>query len=141
MLLYVTFQCFIIWVSANLDCSSYIHCLIGVSLKQIFEKFYSQLVKSLPMKDVIFVSHLVKLLPGDLKEEVESKSTTAKATTCFLDNAIKRGLECGDSKPFLFLLSVMDTFDSGVLKELSMKIRKDMQSLVRISNNVIIIAT
>lgn len=88
------------------------------------------------MKDAIFMSHLVKLLPGDLKEEIGSKSTTAKAATCFLDNEIKRGLECGDNKPFLFLLSVMESFDSCVLKELSMNIRKDIYLLVRIPNNI-----
>ena len=124
-------------LSANSHCAISIDCFVDVNLTQVFEKFYSQLVKSLPMKDAIFISRLIKLLPGDLKEEVWSKSTTAKAATCFLDSEIKRGLECGDNKPFLFLLSVMESFDSSVLKELSINIRKDIHILVRIPNNVL----
>lgn len=83
------------------------------------------------MKDAIFMSQLAKLLPGDLKEKMESKATTAEAASCFLDNEIKRALEIGDSKPFKLLISVMEHFDSIHLKELSDQIRSDMDIPVR----------
>ena len=83
------------------------------------------------MKDAIFMSRLVKLLPGDLKEKVESKPTTAEAASCFLDNEIKRALEIGDSKPFMLLISAMENFDSIHLRKLSEQMRSDMDILVR----------
>ena len=80
------------------------------------------------MKDAIFVSYLIGLLPGDLKGEVESKATKAKAATCFLDNGIKPALESGEIEPFNILLLAMEALDSIPLKNLAHKIKYEIQT-------------
>ena len=75
----------------------------------------------------MFVAHLIQLLPGDLKEEIESKTTRAKAATHFLDNAIKPSLESGDNEFCNILLSIMESFGSIPLRELAQKIKEEIQ--------------
>ena len=82
------------------------------------------------MKDAIFVSHLVQLLPGDLKEKVQSKPTQAEAATYFLDNMIKPAIDCGDNKSLDILLSAMQSFGSNPLRELAQKIKEEFQKAV-----------
>ena len=102
-----------------------------MNIKDVYDKFYPRLVTLLPMKDDIFVAHLIKLLPGDLKHKVgsESKSTPAGAATCFLDNAIGPGVEIGDNEPFTILLTEMEASDSILLGNLAKEIRKEIQKL------------
>lgn len=83
------------------------------------------------MKDVIFIAHLVKLLPGDLKEKVESKSTTAEAASCFLDNVIKPAVESGDNEPFEILLSELEKSDYINLNNLAKDIRNDIHKALK----------
>ena len=101
---------------------------VDTNLKGIYSEFYSQLVSSLPMKDAIFISHLVTLvlLPDDLKETVESKSTTAQAASCFLDNMIKPAIESGNNEPFEILLSELEKSENIHLKKLAQDIRKEI---------------
>ena len=82
------------------------------------------------MKDAIFVSHLVQLLPGDLKEMMQSKPTPAEAATYFLDNAIKPAIDCGDNESLDILLSVMQSFGSNLLRKLAQKIKEEFQKAV-----------
>ena len=101
---------------------------VDINLKEIYRKFYLQLVSSLPMKDAIFISHLVtlELLPDDLKETVESKSTTAQAASCFLDKMIEPAIESGNNKPFEILLSGLEKSGNIHLKGLAQDIRKEI---------------
>ena len=80
------------------------------------------------MKDVIFRAHLMKmkLLPDDLKGTVESKSTTAEAAGCFLDNMIKPAVETGNNEPFEILLSQLEKSENIHLKKLAQDIRKEI---------------
>ena len=80
------------------------------------------------MKDAIFVSHLIRLLPGNLKAEVEAKPTPADAAAWFLDKGIKPAVESADNEPFIFLLSVMEKFG---LKNLCASIKAEILLLVR----------
>ena len=98
------------------------------------------------MKDPLFVAQLaVKLLPGNRKEEVESKPTTAEATTCFLDKEIKPAIESGDNESFNILLSIMEAFGSIHLNKLAESIKQEIEKIViqinepSISKNIIII--
>ena len=100
-------------------------------MQGIYLKFYSQLVSSLPMKDAKFISHLVGLLPDDLKEKVESKSTAAEAASCFLDNMIEPAVEFGSNAPFEILLAKMEESENIILKTLAQNIKKEIQSLPR----------
>ena len=79
------------------------------------------------MKDAIFVSHLVQLLPGDLKEKVQSKPTQAEAATYFLDNVIKPAIDCGDNESLDTLVSAMQSFGSNPLRQLAQKIKEEFQ--------------
>lgn len=79
------------------------------------------------MKDAIFVSHLVKLLPGDRKEEVESKPTAAAAAACFLDKEIKPAVESGENESFDIMLSVMIGYGSIHLQNLAKQIKQEIE--------------
>ena len=59
----------------------------------VFQKFYVQLVQTLPMNDAIFIAQLFScnLFPGNLMEEVHAKPTAAEKTAHFLDYGIKPG--------------------------------------------------
>ena len=83
------------------------------------------------MKDVKFIAHLVKLLPGDLKGKVESKSTAAEAASCFLDNMIKPAVESGDNEPFEILLSELEKSDYISLNNLAERIRNKIYEALK----------
>ena len=78
---------------------------VTTNMKEIYHKYYPQMVSSLPMQDAIFISQLVKLLPSDLKGKVESKSTPAEAASSFLDYMIKPAVEFGNKEPFEFFIN------------------------------------
>lgn len=114
-------------------CVIYVHehivyFVVDTGEKEIYRHFYSQLVSSLPMKDPIFLSKLVTLLPDNLKERVESQSTAADAATFFLDNMIKPAVEFGNSEAFYNLLTIMERSDNVNVKNLAQSIRKEIQN-------------
>ena len=85
------------------------------------------------MKDAIFVSHLIQLLPGDLKEKIQSKPTQAEqaeAATYFLDNVIKPAIDCGNNESLHILLSTMQSFGIKPLRKLAQKIKEEFQKAV-----------
>jgi len=90
---------------------------------EVFQYFYMQLVKTLPMNDVIFTARLFSrgLLPGDVKNQVESKATRAGKATHFLDHAIKPSLP-GTLSIFKKLLKVMEDSEYDDVKELAKSI-------------------
>ena len=83
------------------------------------------------MKDAIFVSHLVKLLPGDRKEEVKSKPTEAEAATYFLDKEIKPAIQSGDIESFTILLSAMETYGGIHVKKLAKQIKQEIEKVIQ----------
>jgi len=85
---------------------------------------YNEKLLSLPMRDAIFLAKLTArgLLPGDLKDQVKEKSSTADAADYFLDNIIKKDLKNDEMGSFLKLLSAMEEF-SPRLKILSTEIQ------------------
>ncbi|XP_065883280.1 uncharacterized protein [Dysidea avara] len=89
------------------------------SLLQVFKKYYYDLVKSLPMNDTLFIASLYSnnLLPGDMKDVIESISTKAQKATKFLDSIIKPTIESNDGTRFGVLLEVMkDSEDYNIRK-------------------------
>jgi len=60
------------------------------NLQNIIDKYIPQLLKTLPMDDVIFIAELrsAGLLPGDLKAEIKSLKTSADKADYFLDCVI-----------------------------------------------------
>ena len=102
-------------------------------LEEIYYRFYPQLVESLPMKEPMFLAHLTQLhlLPGDLKQLINSKGTSTEATTCFLDNMIGPAIECGNHETFNLLITVMEKSDNIILNNIAQNIRKEIQGTIR----------
>jgi len=94
-----------------------------MSTSEVFQQFYAKLVKTLPMDDTLFIADLFSegLLPGNLKDQIQKKSTSADKAMHFLDNGIKPGLT-SDVGSFNKLLNVMKGSEYGEVKELAQKI-------------------
>ena len=90
--------------------------------EDIIRKYYVDLIKALPMNDVIFIAELYSagLLPGNLKEEVQSKLTAAEKADHFLQHGIKN-----DTESFNKLLAVMEHHSSDHLRKLAEKIQSN----------------
>ena len=90
-------------------------------------------MRVLPMNDDYFMAELYasKLLPGNLKADIESLPTAAKKATKFLDNAIKPSVENNDCTKFHTLLSLMKKNDDITIKNLANKIRSFLNETIR----------
>ena len=84
--------------------------------EDIIRKYYVDLVKVLPMNDVIFITELYSagLLPGNLKEKVQSELTTPDKADHFLQHGIKNNTES-----FNKLLTVMEHYNNDHLRKLA----------------------
>ena len=93
--------------------------------EEIIRKYYVDLIKALPMNDVIFIAELYSagLLPGNLKEEVQSKPTAADKADHFLQHGIKN-----DTDSFNKLLKIMKSHNSDRLWKLAEKIQREITS-------------
>ena len=93
--------------------------------KDAYERFYPDLLKSLPMVDPHFHKDLEKknLFFGDLSEEVKAKDTEARKAAHFLQNAINHSLKIDNTEPFDNLLEVMENSDNGVCQSLAKEIK------------------
>ena len=100
-----------------------------MSTDEVFQDFYAQLVKILPMNDDVFVAELfsAKLLPGDAKAQVKSKATRACKAAYFLDHVIEPSLATTFGS-FNKLLKVMENNDYNGLKELAKSIRSNLMA-------------
>ena len=92
---------------------------------ETFRQYYSRLVKTLPMNDDIFTAELYtnELLPGDLKEYLESLSTSAKKASKFLDTVIKPSIDKNDVTRLSTLLRVMRNSDDSIAIRLAEEIQ------------------
>ena len=103
----------------------YIFRLINRMAENIIRKYYVDLIKALPMNDVIFIAELYSagLLFGNLKEEVQSKTlTAAEKADHFLQHGIKN-----DTESFSMLLAVMEHHSSDHLRKLAEKIHREVK--------------
>ena len=93
-------------------------------MEQLINMFYKDLVETLPFKDPIFQAHLktAGLFPGDLKEIIEFKPSSAAMTAFFLDHGINN-----DKNNFLSLVRVMEEFNSKPVNNLASKIQKEIE--------------
>ena len=93
--------------------------------KEAFQRFYPDLIKSLPMTDPHFHVELENknLFFGDLLEEVKAKNTEAQRAEHFLQNAIDCSLKIDNPGPFASLLEVMKNFDDEDCKSLAIRIK------------------
>ena len=95
----------------------------------VFQQFYSKLVKTLPMNDVVFTAELYSrdLFPDDLKEHVESLTTSAKKASYFLDHVIKPSVISGVGSSFDELLHVMEDSEYQSVKDLAKLVRNSLR--------------
>ena len=94
-------------------------------MDQIIKQFYPNLVKTLPMDDACFRSVLYSadLLPGNLKDQVQSKPTRADKAEYFLDQIIKNEAD------FIKLLEVLEQInDNNSMIELARQIRNEIDT-------------
>ena len=80
---------------------------------EVYKRYYCEMVHVLPMSDVTFTAQLysLDLLPGDTKDQLDSKHTRAEKAVHFLDNVIKPALAVNDITPFQDLLTAMEKYD------------------------------
>ena len=92
----------------------------AMSTEAVYKEVYLELVKILPMDDVMFTAQLYQrdLLPGDSKAEMESKCTKAKKAAYFLDHVIQPTLRKSIGS-FNKLLKVMEDSEYDNVKELA----------------------
>ena len=100
--------------------------------EKIIQKYYIDLLKVLPMNDVMFIGRLYStgLLSDNLKKEVQSKPTAADKADYFLQHGIKN-----DTDSFNKLLTIMEKHNGDCLRELADNLHKEMTS-----NNLVILS-
>ena len=98
----------------------------------VFQKFYSELTKVLPMiiNNLVTTLYSDKLLSGDHKGCIDSLPTTKEKTEYFLDKVIKPGLEIKFTKQFDEMLRVMRTSDDPAVNYLVDEMQKFTMSSV-----------
>ena len=100
-----------------------------MSTSEVFKQFYSELVKTLPMNDAIFIAELYScdLLSVDLKEHIESQTTKGRKAMYFLDHVIKPSVTSDGDSSFDKLLNVMEDSEYQDVKELAEQIRTSVR--------------
>ena len=100
-----------------------------MSSREVFEKFYANLVMLLPMDDGMFFAHLYasELLPDDLSSQVRRQSTSAERAVLFLDSAIQPSLRIGDNSTFMRLLKVMQEMEYINARQLAHQIKSELK--------------
>ena len=103
---------------------------------EVFQQFYGKLVKILPMNDAIFVADLYSnhLLPGDLKDQLNSKVTSADKATHLLDSVIKPSVTSSAGSSFDELLNVMEDSEYPGVKDLAKLIRTNLRETASTDN-------
>ena len=98
------------------------------STTELFEQYYSILVYLLPVKDADFIDKLLEqnLLSEDVKSKLESLTMPYKRSSYLLDNVIKPGLAVGNNRCFVNLLTVMKCSKHDHVKDLAIKIEKEL---------------
>ena len=90
---------------------------------KVYQKYYVELVRCLPMDDVVFIGELFKneLLPSDLKAKLKSLSTSKEKAAKFLDDVIEPALNAENSNGEIYftLLSVMKESEYDTVKKLA----------------------
>ena len=98
---------------------------------EVFNQFYSKLVKTLPMDDPVFIAELFSndLLPGDLKDQLRLlRRTSADKAAFFLVSVIepKLSVTSDGGSSFDKLLHVMEYSEYQHVKELAEEIRTSL---------------
>ena len=118
----------------NMDCRCTLYLQIVnkmTDIKAVYDSNVDKFVMCLPMDDTLFIAKLSaqNLLPGDTYAQVTALSSQAKKASYFLDHVIKPALYIDDTSDFEKLLSVMQDSGYSHVKNLSCKIRSNLDDL------------
>ena len=102
------------------------------SVIEVFQEHYPQLLRALPMNDDYFIAELYakNLLTGSLKADIESLSTTNRASK-LLDVAIKPSVEKNECTKLYTLLWIVKQNGDSTTKALADKIRNSLNETIR----------
>jgi len=100
------------------------NAIILDNIEDVLIEFSSQLLKTLPMDDAIFIANLrsARLLPGNLKAVIKSLPTSADKADHFLDHVILPNISKNHDN-FLALMNVMENSDYPSLNKLAEEIK------------------
>ena len=101
-----------------------------MSTDDVFVEFYDELMESLPMDDMSFITklHRHRLLPGDVKYKMKSRELTPEEkASYFLDNVIEPTIGAGVDRGFYQLLDVMDDSKHHKAEILAKEIRDKLK--------------
>ena len=106
------------------------------STTELFEQYHPILVYLLPVKDTDFIDKLLEhdLLSEDVKSKLESLTVPYERSSYLLNNVIKPGLVVGNNRCFVNLLSVMKCSKHDLVKDLAIKIEKELDIDVKCKN-------
>ena len=100
---------------------------------KIFQNYYVELIRCLPMDDVTFIGELFKteLLPNNLKARLKSLPTSRDKAATFLDDVIEPGVQAqydnGETfNQFTTLLSVMKASGNDNVEKLAETIMAEL---------------
>ena len=94
-------------------------------VKRTFQNFYGELVKALPISDLLPEFVTCNLLSGEQKAVIESHNTQKEKTEYFLDEVIKRGLDVGYTEQFNKMIAIMESSDDPITRFLAKQIKDD----------------
>ena len=99
----------------------------------MYKTFYSKVVETLPMNDVVFIAKLFSsnLLPGNFKDQMKSQKTSRCKATFFLDSVIEPSVTCGNGSSFDKLLIVLKDNTQQDVKELARLIESNLDTILR----------
>ena len=95
---------------------------------QVFMRYFTQLVKCLPMDDPLFIAELstANLLPGNMQPTIQSLTTKVDKSSYFLNNVIKPALDSNFTDSFDNLLNIMEKCEFSFVKQLAISIKADI---------------
>ena len=102
-----------------------------MSTKDVFIRFYPDLVHALPLHNTSFLAKLYsnKLLTDDLMDRVKAKVIRADKAAQFLDEKIRTDINIGDYRSFEELLEIMQRSGDKAIRHLAKRIKKCLPSI------------
>ena len=101
-----------------------------MAYKEVYQRYFSKLIKCLPMDDASFLAMLSEheLLPGDTEGKVKSLATQTEKATYFTSHVIKPSLEVDSRVYFDKLLLVMSESGYKHVEEIAGKIESEISN-------------
>ena len=105
--------------------------MMSTNYKEVFIKFYPDLVHALPLHSTSFLTKLYskKLLTDDLMDRVKAKVTREDKAALFLDEKIRTHINIEHYTSFRNLLEIMQRSSDEAIRHLAERIKKCLPSI------------